>query len=432
MDEVVGVDRKIDISVVLNGGKKEMDTATLPIRWYFSDEVLKQGSLPHYVLVFEQTEEEAHNELHSGRYGSRCAFRTSDVFGVIQLSRPGRHRMMVVSVGGGRIKSLMTTQDYLRENGQRGYVSSLSWERAGDGSLSSYDDRLIAATIVEFEVPKELFAEKPQTRFGKLVWQWANLWCKREPRDECAYRKRRMISLTLKPIPVILYYSVKHFFVGALYALGVFLASLAVLFCGFRPRPILREMWLAFACRRYFKNRIFRFDRVTWISPDFPNRYRLWSIKDSKPRYMKVAPFMVMLWIAGGVAITSFIYLLSTLPSETWIMIGKLFLALFILGSISLIAYKLTDGYLDKTAPARREKKRERVLRKESIKKSRKKQKGARWQQWVESAFSVSHKVDVVELNKLPKPPNRGDRIVQIFRAGYWMLKIKVCRPFSS
>ncbi|PJA92247.1 hypothetical protein CO134_01085 [Candidatus Kuenenbacteria bacterium CG_4_9_14_3_um_filter_39_14] len=49
------VDTKIGISVVLNGGKKEMNSATIPIEWWFSKEIIEKD--PKYIVFFEQDED---------------------------------------------------------------------------------------------------------------------------------------------------------------------------------------------------------------------------------------------------------------------------------------------------------------------------------------------------------------------------------------
>ena len=65
-----------DIKVVLNGGKREMDAATIPIQWFFSKEVIEKK--PEYLLFFEQNKKEVEEGLASAREGHRYVCRVSE------------------------------------------------------------------------------------------------------------------------------------------------------------------------------------------------------------------------------------------------------------------------------------------------------------------------------------------------------------------
>jgi hypothetical protein len=54
---------------------------------------------------------------------------------------------------------------------------------------------------VEVEVAEGHFAKEPSA-FEK--W-YVNLWFENPPRDQCAFRKRRLVAYTVQPIPVLLY-----------------------------------------------------------------------------------------------------------------------------------------------------------------------------------------------------------------------------------
>ena len=176
-----------------------MDSATIPIQWFFSDEVIAKK--PVHLLFFEQDKFESSIEYHSGEYGRRYACRVSAGTKFIQLFTPGYHRMMVLVFAENDNKMKKVIDGFLAGEGTH-YESSIPWSKVEDGSYVREWSCLgvLATAIVEFVVPEALFAKKPETRFQKAIWKWANLWYDKSPRDECEYRKRKILAFTLKPI----------------------------------------------------------------------------------------------------------------------------------------------------------------------------------------------------------------------------------------
>ena len=88
----------------------------------------------------------------------------------------------------------------------------------------------VAHTSLDVVVPKELFAKEPP------VWlsAWANRWFSRPPRDQCAFRRRVIMSLTVQPIPVLIQGLVIFVIRLLHWLLGLFLGMR-----GLRFKPVL-------------------------------------------------------------------------------------------------------------------------------------------------------------------------------------------------
>ncbi len=103
------------IRVVLNGGKVEMEQATIPIQWFFTKDVIEKR--PVQILIVEQSE----FEMDSSTCGERtlakvewhavnrlCRFRSGEGATRLNLSRRGRvhgFRDAPVVIEGGHARS---------------------------------------------------------------------------------------------------------------------------------------------------------------------------------------------------------------------------------------------------------------------------------------------------------------------------------------
>lgn len=193
-NEVTEVVNKTGLKVVLNGGSDTMDAATIPIQWSFSDEVIAKN--PTYVLIVLQNKKEAEDISNSQKNGERYICKVSEVVKFIQLFTPGYHRIAVLVLAGEKAEKNVGK---LLEKWTNEYQSSVNYDsiKAGESVLSQYS--VVAATTAEFNVSKELFAKKPETRFQKKLWDYVNYFFSKGPRDECQYRKRKILAFTLHP-----------------------------------------------------------------------------------------------------------------------------------------------------------------------------------------------------------------------------------------
>ncbi len=389
-----------NVALTLNGGEKELNSATIPVEWWVSEEVIKRD--PKYILFFEQNEKEK-DQYNDGNRGRRYLCKFSDGIKFLELFSSGYHRLIAVVIAGEEKSCRKLAESFLErrssslyeENYKNYYNKSLRWEKEAERV-----DRvsLFFSNVEELEAPRELFAQKPKTKLGKLIWEWANLFYESPPRDECHYGKRKMIA----PFSVLLGYGI----IGTIYATYILLASLLVLFAGYRPDPILREMWRAFTLNRDG----WEVRKYCWRD----DSYRLWSIdKTDKEIRLSVVPWQVTIAL---VAMAGLYYMVKTWPFSTLSLIG---FGIVIIISILIVCLFLS--HLKKTKEERRK----------ACEEARKRAAKAA-QRWLEENFDLSKKRDKVDPNQLPVPPTLSGRIVQKFRVSYWTLKAKVCKPFDN
>lgn len=421
------------ISVTLNGGKREMNSATIPIEWWLSEEVIKKD--PKYILIFEQNETEKDNVRGETNRGRRYVFNASDAVAFMPVFSAGYHRVMVVVVSDSHSSAKKTANRYLREDEDvfHRYCHYMDWENAKNNTYDKEEEDFIASAVVEFEVPAELFAEKPRSKAGQVMWNWVNRWHTRGPRDECDYRRRMMIAFTVQPPLVMLGLLLKHGIAGTVYALGILILSLLVFLCGFRPRPLLREMWRAFMFTRVREWDVTRYGENTEIEGVRQSTFRVWSLAKTTndkgkivhtATRMPVAPFVLVL--AGGACFGLYSLVMKLVGGELqWffpLMIGGTIFVLTVLFFVKIFPrfWKVSsDGVIALD---------ERVW--DWVAEQRKKEKVV-MQKWMLENITIAKQTDSVRLDQLPAPLDLKRKLVQRFRVGYWALKVKVCKPFA-
>lgn len=67
-EEIVKHEEPPKLSIVLNGGSTKMDDATIPVKWFFSPEFVKEK--PKYILLVDLDR----NEIGSLHYGKRYLY----------------------------------------------------------------------------------------------------------------------------------------------------------------------------------------------------------------------------------------------------------------------------------------------------------------------------------------------------------------------
>lgn len=434
------------VEIVLNGGKNELDSATVPIRWWFSDEAIEKE--PEYLIFYEQNAKEIGDDnYYSGIKGRRYVCKVSDGVKFLQILSPGHHRLMVVAVGGRDAERAI--KRCMCKDGRYHFESSMDFEKAESNLDLLPGYAFIASTVLEFEVPAEFFAKKPETRFSKAVWNWAHLFTKDMPIDQCHYRKQLIFAFTIQPFLVLLKY-LADAIAGSLYASYVLLASLAVLFIGYRPRPIFSEMWSAFLLRRVKEWEVRRYKYGSyWSIPEYLREksiYRLWSCKKSEDgagyTYLYI-PFLltpVFLTLIAG-----FVFLminsaprLNSVASFSWSDFFLSFFLYFVLPVtiVWLITYCIMlPGNKAKRQEAKLEKSRhreERVHEQQAEIVRAEKIRAQQRREWFSENFGVSKRVEKVVLSEVPISPSFSGKVVQKFYIGFWAAKSKVCKPFAE
>ena len=230
------MEKKNDLSIVLNGGETQMLDATIPVKWFFSKEFIKKE--PKYILLVDLNE----NQLDSSIVGRRYVFAVDEAIAFIQTHRSGRHIMLALA-----FKDKKEAISYLeKENGAYKNEIYPSVIKDGENWGSS-----LATAYVEFEVPKELFAQAPKSKLGKLWWKY--LFWPNSPKaiDECQVRKLALFY-ALPKLPLFILAKVFLVLFYILYALYHIIARPISLFLGWWPIT-LRETIKKIRCPQGYK-----------------------------------------------------------------------------------------------------------------------------------------------------------------------------------
>jgi hypothetical protein len=411
------------IKLLLNGGTDEMNSATIPVQWFFSDEVLTQK--PGCILLIEQNEREYSNTPERYNGGRRYLCDIGEAVKFIQLYQPGTHKLSALAFLK-RSEGVESLLKYENQNGLITYSYPIEFKsNEVEINIRGYESPpILAATVVDFDVPEELFAAKPQTRFSKAVWWWVNLWHEKEPIDQCDYRRRMILAFSFK-IPAFLIGAVVMYLIsGTFYSLYILIASLLCLFFGYRTAPILEGMWHAFSFTGYKPYRVIqKNDKDCYACRKKCWRYDKFACDH---KYMPVTTAEITLTILAGYLI----YALGIKSLNIPVLIASISW-LVIYTSILLRRFthlKLRIHFPSSSDPGL------------WIDNWIKKKQGQKKQKQEESLtdflaqFSLNHVPanGAVNLKKLPTPLTAEKKIVQKFRVSYWALKAEICKPFSK
>ena len=216
MNESVKKEKVPDLRIVLNGGSTQMDGATIPVKWFFSPELAERQ--PKYILLVDlnQSEEDSDN---ASRLGRRYVTKVEKAVKFVQVFRSGKHKMMALA-----FEDAATADVYLVKYNDGTYENNISVEtiKANKNWGSS-----LAVCYMDFNVPKELFAKKPESKLGKIWWNYI-FWPNRpKEKDECQTRKLSWFYSWMK-FPLFLIANI-------LYSLYTIVASIIAMIFGYCP-----------------------------------------------------------------------------------------------------------------------------------------------------------------------------------------------------
>ncbi len=213
------VEKQNDLTIVLNGGSNEMLDATIPVKWFFSPEFIKKE--PKYILLVDLNQ----SQLTSRNFGKRYVFSVDEAVAFIQTHRSGRHTMLALAFSDKK-----EAMFYLQSQGGV-YQFEID---PGEIKQGKNWGSSLATTFVEFEVPKELFAQAPKSKLGKLWWKY--LFWPNSPKaiDECQVRKLALFY-ALPKLPFFILAKVLLVLSYIMYALYHIIARPISLFFGYWP-----------------------------------------------------------------------------------------------------------------------------------------------------------------------------------------------------
>ncbi len=391
-------DQNTAIRLVVNGGSTTLDTATVPVEWHFSDKFIEESN-PKYVVICDmEMSYEKFQEYENTHWGQRYLCRVAELAKYVQLRKAGGHTFVIVVFYGSDAEN--NARKFVKKNDTDYYDLSLWCSDVKAGALThlSVDSKI---TSFEFDVPSELFAKRPEIGLRKLIWDWTNRWFKRNPVDQCAYRKRKIFAFTLQPI---------LFLIGRL-ILGIFMTLYStiwggiVFFFGFRTINLLQNIGYGWSDPSQIEMDLR--DHRTW---------RFWDYNSYIP--VPLVPFILVVELA---AVGSLVYLLSK------------FLSIFLLiGATAVIFFVILTIILNFRSGKSKNKRAEKALQKQREKEQAEKDEEERqerlYAQFLKNHASFSSVGERVNINRIKPVVDTVTR----FSLSFWGLKGRVCKPFNK
>ena len=208
------------LKLMIEEKDRAVQNAITPLRWCVEREVieeLKQRGIrnPHLLLLIfhlgdayiGDNDDLAYDEYWSWRSDvERKLIPLDRLMDYVQFQRSGKHRVIATIVGGNAtIKNRYLYKRFLW-SGDDCYLSDLRLVdqrgRLDSRFISSYMFNTGNAEI-DIVVPDGLFANEPPEWEKK----WVNLWYESPAKDQCHYRKRRLLAYTIKPPLALMWYS---------------------------------------------------------------------------------------------------------------------------------------------------------------------------------------------------------------------------------
>lgn len=230
------------LRVVLNGGKYELEDSTIPFQIGFDSSIAEQK--PSYILVIDVTDDDSIKSAISDNcepddQSERTIFRLEPIH-YLQLKRPGVHHLIFILFN----EMSRSLEKFYLEKSQYCYENAVYFNTIEGIEL----DNQISYAEAVVDVPKEFFADEPETSFQKAIYSWVNSWYRLKPVDECEYRKRKIIGFTIKPLLWLLGFA-PRVIVAVFLSVSVFVMKFIAFLFGWQPVSFLpkkKEMWIDF------------------------------------------------------------------------------------------------------------------------------------------------------------------------------------------
>lgn len=201
------------LRLVVDEKDRVVQSASIPVRWCVSKEVLdilkEKKVVNPYILICTVVDKK---EM------TRQLVPMEDMMTYVQFASPGENTIFARIEWGGDGKYLTLWKNYLQRSEGKYNTDVIDWK----GEMTDYTHFTrghFKPASVKVVVPKELFAKEPPE------WEkwWVNVCFSNPPKDQCDYRKRRLIAYTVQPIWFLLLFAIRAF------------VTTFVLFCGKAP-----------------------------------------------------------------------------------------------------------------------------------------------------------------------------------------------------
>ncbi len=234
--------KQTSVKVILNGGKFELDDATIPFQIGFDESIAEKN--PAYVLVVDVTRNlfnEKGKMICDYDYVSERKLFKLEPVQYLQLTKPGVHHLIFIIF---RELNDDSKKFLLEKTSRKNYENCLYFN-----SIETLDiHREISYCEAIISVPEEFFAIKPKTGIKKIIWKWVNLWHSFDPIDQCEYRKRTIFAFTTQPIFWLIGFLVRLLLVTLWTTFFIVFKTFALIF-GYQPVkfiPYKKKVWYEF------------------------------------------------------------------------------------------------------------------------------------------------------------------------------------------
>lgn len=174
----------------------KVQDAVIPIRWCLNRQELEElkehkAKNPHLLLVI----------VHDKKEVDRYLIPLNQMLAYIQFHKPGENQILATVVWSYTGDTSKLRKCFFEPDTSGAYEQKvLNYE--GENLLPDFNcSRLRHQTEITVIVPAEFFAKEPP------AWEkkWVNSWFETKPRDQCQYRRRRMVAYTIQPPSVLLF-----------------------------------------------------------------------------------------------------------------------------------------------------------------------------------------------------------------------------------
>lgn len=201
------------IKLMIAEQDRAVQNAIVPVRWCVERETLEvlrqKGVKKPYVLIVVPSEfgeddrwlaplEQLVEYVQFQRSGKNYILAT--IVWIKEDDLPFNLDRMFLWKKSDKYKKHLVDFDYQSDDSDGGYKKI-------NPELRSIGDRL-GFTRIEVVVPEQLFAKKAP----EWEQRWVNLWYESKPKDQCQYRKRRVLAYTIQPPAILLWMMLKTLF----------------------------------------------------------------------------------------------------------------------------------------------------------------------------------------------------------------------------
>lgn len=254
LSEATSVALNNELKVVINGGSLEMESATVPIQFHLSEELIRLQ--PTHILMIDVQRKRSDGSWFT-ELDDTCERELFDLrkgVNFVQFNSPGERELLFVPLKLTEKEEKAFIGRVFAPHSRNLYKFNLNLGMLSHDlrALSElWTDQVIGAKPhkMTIQIPEEFFYVKPKKGFAKLNWNWVNWLYDIPPRDECAYRKRMLMAYSIQPFVWLV---VK--LCSILYRVGTSLwllsARATVWFFGFRPTHLFAGLKLIWQGRK--------------------------------------------------------------------------------------------------------------------------------------------------------------------------------------